>query len=167
MNEEITPADLADQVLDAMPNGSKLEWGDELRALANVNHMDDFIDRKLTEGLGQFVSSRKAALARKDQAAKALAIGYNGSALSPVLSVRSNGATTLALWVDVSPKQYVEAVLREQNVVEGRNRSNQIRLQLATQMIADDILMGLSTLREVCTAIGVDPDALGLDELSA
>lgn len=68
------------------------------------------------------------------------------------------------LWTEASPRQFIEAVLREQSVIDGRNDSNAIRLQVVEMIQTDKRLMELGTLRDVCAELDVDPDMLGLDD---
>lgn len=170
MSEELSPSDLADQVLDESPKASKTEWGARLAEVARAHGMTAFLDRALTEKLGAYVAGRKSLLAKRRQAddLATRAVGYDGTPLSPVISVgTSKGERQLKLWVDASPAEFMAAVFTEQSVVDGRNRANSLRMQIAEQIAEDETLQELSTLAEVCTALGVDPNMLGLSELAA
>lgn len=160
--------ELADEVLDDMPNATKYEWGQELSKRARSENLYAEINDRLNTSMGALVTSRKSTRESAAMDARAPKVGYDGSLLSPVISVANpDGGRQLTLWVNATPDQYVNAVTREQNVVDGRNRSNKVRLQLVERMIADPTLMELPHLKDVCVALRIDPDTLGLAELTA
>lgn len=164
------PSELAESVLALNPNGTKSEWGIEMKNLCESCGMDDYLDLKLIDTLGAYVSGRKAVEARKAQSEKlaSRAVSYAGRPLSPTISIRrDDGARTLELWTNASPRAFLDAVLREQHVVDGRLKANAVRFQVARDILSDDELMELATLGEVCAVKDIDPDTLGLDELSA
>lgn len=162
-------ADLASDVLAWDRRASKHEWGLDL--LARVEDADDDalneeVREKLIGKLGDYVAGVKAAAEKARQAERMLAVGYNGRPITPTVSVRNeDGSTQTMLWIDASPAQFMDAVLREQSVVDGRLRSNIVRLKVVDMLRQDDCLMDLPTLQDVCNALGVNPDTLGLDEL--
>lgn len=169
---DLTLSDLADQVLSANRNGSKHEWGSDLLALTQAHdepEIDDEVRGKTIAALGNVVNGRKSAQekqAQRDRLAN-LAISYDGRPLlNPTLSVRApSGARQGKLWIDATPQEYIEAVIREQRVVDGRNNANAIRLQLVEVMQRDEHLMTLPTLKDVCAELNINPDALGLEDL--
>lgn len=171
---DLTLADLADQVLSANSDGTKYEWGSELLDLVHAHDepgLDAEVRGKTVVALGNLVNGRKSAQekAAQQQRVKSLPIDYNGRPLaSPTISVRGEtGARQGVLWINATPQQYIEAVIREQRVVDGRNNANAIRLQLVEVMQRDEHLLTLSTLKDVCEELDINPDTLGLEDLEA
>jgi hypothetical protein len=162
----ITPHDLAEQVVTANPTGTKDEWSQDFLALVPAHGLEWFVKQQTANAIGQYVSNVEANRRKRRQKEEALRRGISVATHSPVISVRGAEGRQLMLWIDASPAQYLEAVLTEQAVVDGRGRANVVRLRLAQRMQAEPELLALATLGEVCKAIGVDPDVLGLDELS-
>jgi hypothetical protein len=105
---------------------------------------------------------RRAAQDRRDT------LGIVGRPAVPdTIPVRTRtGETQLKLWPDAAPAEFVEAVFREQKIIDGRHRANQLRVDLAHDIKADPVLEHLPTLRDVCVRLSIDPDTLGLDDLA-
>ncbi len=174
MTDDLTLYDLANQVLDWGNDCTKHEWGEELLRLAQLHpdaiSVQQELNDKIVAGLGKYVSDIKASRERKAHAARLMnrAVSYSGRVMTPTISIRDEtGATQGVLWIHATPAQFIDAVLREQAVVDGRNRSNRLRLHLVKRMQADESLRELAMLKDVCDAEGIDPDTLGLDELEA
>jgi hypothetical protein len=162
------PRELADDVLAGNPKGSKAEWGRAMRDLAAAEGMAAYLEAKLIETLGNYVSGRKASNEQHSQVARlaGLEVSHTGRPLSPTISVRRpDGARQLVLWIDATPQQFIDAVFRQQNTIDGLQTANSVRFELAAQMQADESLLALPTLRAVCDRLDLDPDTLGLDEL--
>lgn len=166
---EVSLHDLAEEVLSVSPNGNKTEWGEALIRL--VGDQGDAIaaeaHSKYVAAMGAFVSSVKAAQARAEQAARIAHITYHGRPLTPTVSVRGEYGRQLKLWLDASPREFVEAVFREQSVVLGRLNSNKLRIKIAELCQQDDALMELPTLADVCNELDIDPAQLELEELAS
>lgn len=121
--------------------------------------------------LGAYVQGIKAAEEKRKQADRLMSLGVStatGRPISPVISIRRpDGSSQGVLWTEAEPLAFVEAVLREQRVVDGRNDSNALRLAIVRLIESREDLAALPTLGDVCREVGVDPDALDLSELSA
>lgn len=166
--------DLAADVLLWDPKGSKHDWGVDLLRRVEAAEDDERdtlnaeVREKMIAKLGEYVSGVKASSEKARQAERMLAVGYNGRPITPTVSVRNiDGSTQSMLWVDATPAQFLEAVLREQSVIDGRRDSNIVRLKVVDMLRQDESLMDLPSLRDVCTVLNVDPDTLGLEELGA
>lgn len=170
---DLTLADLADHVLALMPDGAKADCGRELLTAVRSYDIDTItteVEARTIASLGSYVAGRKSAAAKTSQAERLMTYGvtYTGRPISPTLSIRSeDGTSQLAAWTDATPRQFLDAVLREQKVIDGRNDSNRLRLHVVDLLTQDEALMGLPSLSSVCAALGVDPDLLGLDDLAA
>lgn len=170
---DLTLSDLADQVLMANYNGTKRDWGQELLDLVRAHdeqHLMTAVHEKTVTALGNVVNSRKTSreTAAKNERLASRAVAYTGRPLNPTISVRTeSGARQGVLWIYATPRQYIDAVIREQKVIDGRNDANAVRLQLVELMQQDDHLQDLATLKDVCDELGIDPDTLGLDDLDA
>ncbi len=165
---DLTLSDLADQVLRWCPDGTKVDWGAEMFKLAELYGLDSEVHAKTITALGTIVSHLKARRAKAAKAQRLLDLGvtFQGRPITPTLSIRGeDGDRQLPLWTEASPQQFVEAVLREQGVVDGRNDSNVIRLTLVRAMQADASLMELPTMLDVCVELGIDPDMVGVEEI--
>lgn len=163
---------IADQVLDLHPDHSKDEWGRAFLDIAadhDPEAFEQWARAKLTASASRYVSDRKRAREAKRQAERLITRGVavaTGRPISPTMSiVADDGSRQQVLWVEASPTQFINAVMREQAIVNGRADSNATRLQVVEYLRSDDNLMSLPTLRDVCAALEIDPDALGLDEL--
>jgi len=171
LTEDLNAANLAGQVLSESPHGSKLEWGERFLELARFHampHIREFISQRTVAALGSYVAGIKAAEEKKRQNERILSrgISHTGRLITPTISIRGgDGSRQQGLWVEASPFQFIEAVLREQNVIDGRAASNAMRMKVVEMLQSDPGLMDLATLGEVCRELGVDPDTLGLDEL--
>lgn len=169
---ELRLTDLAEQVYHWRPDGNKPEWGKELLRLARLFNLDEQVEDKTVAVLGYMVSSRKRDIkqraAEKRAKDKALRYGfdYNGRRLmTETLSAKNDeGHPTLFDWVHLPPNKYIEAVLREQAVANGRVDSNAIRLELVKVMRKDPTLLDLPTMKDVCDKLEIDPDLVGLIE---
>lgn len=168
---DLTLHDLAEQVLGAAPTGTKTEWGKRLAKLAgdNGDAIAAEVDRKLHATLGAYVAGIKSAQARQAQHERALERGitHEGRPLTSTISVRTETGTQTMLWMEASPTQFVEAVFREQSVIDGRSNSNKLRRKVAEMCQDDDGLMDLPTLADVCAELGIDPDELELNVLAS
>lgn len=164
---DITLHDLAGDVLAANPEGTKTQWGAALIRL--VGDQEDAIvaeaQAKYVAAMGAYVSGVKAAQARADQSERTAHVTYHGRPLTPTVSVRGEHGRQLKLWLDASPREFVEAVFREQSVVLGRLNSNKLRVKIAEMCRQDDALMDLDTLTDVCQELHLDPAELELEEL--
>lgn len=166
--------ELAEEIIAALPAGTASEWG-EAFILAVEEHGDDtvaaWLHDKQVAAMGRYVSGVLARRRAKERADRLIARGVSvatGRAITPTLSVRGeDGARQLVLWVEATPLQFIDAVEREQNVIEGRLGANRTRLAIAEAIKDDDHLMDAPTLAVVCERLGIDPDVLGLDELEA
>lgn len=162
---------IAEQVLGLHPGASKVEWGKAFLALAedfDDEDLGEWLTRRQHYSLGEYVASVKNAREKSAQNKRLLDRGISvatGRPINPSLSIRREGVTQLAAWVQASPEEFVEAVLREQRVVDGRRDANAVRMALVELMKDDDGLMALLTLADVCDELGIDPDTLGLDDL--
>lgn len=168
------PQDIADEIIAGDREGGKDEWGREMWRLINEHddeELNGFLHRRIITTLGAYVTSVNASNERRKQNKRLLSRGVSTATsrpVTPTLSVRrDNGTRQAALWTEVSPRQYMEAVFREQRVVQGRFDSNAIRMQVAELIRDDEHLMSLSTLDAVCAELNVDPDTLGLADLEA
>lgn len=171
----VTPYELAEQVLKTCGRGAtKAEWGEELHRLIREDHFEDdglaeFLHGRIVASLGKYVHEVKAGQEKRRQGARLMALGVStetGRPISPVISIRrSDGSSQGVLWTEAEPLQFVEAVLREQRVVDGRNDANALRLAIAQLIQSREDLAGLPTLAAVCKAVNVDPDALSLEQL--
>lgn len=172
MSDDIQPIDLAEQVLSANYLGTQAQWGRELRLLLDAHdepHLLDWQRERLESSLANYVKQHKTRLEHIRQQERALAIGItpNGRLINPTISVRNEaGGRQTLLWVEATPSQFIEAVLCEQSVIDGRNQSNRLRLHVVELLQQDESLMALPTLGAVCGAVGIDPDSLGLDDLA-
>lgn len=162
---------IAEQVLAMHPKGGHAQWGhayidlvDELDADEVRPWMDERQAKDLGRYVGQVEAEREKRRRNERLMARGVAVG-TGRPITPTLSVRTPRGTRLMLWTEASPAQFVEAVLREQNVTEGRLAANAVRLTLVQAIKGDDELMALPTLADVCERLGVDPDSLGLTDL--
>lgn len=170
---DMTPSDIAEQVLSTLPKATKDEWGREFLRLAKVHgqeQIDEFVTGKTITALGTYIKGADAhrqAVARNDRLMARGVATATGRPITPTLSVRAkDGSRQQCLWVEATPMQFMEAVLLEQRIVDGRRDSNKVRLIVVEAMQADEHLMELSTLGDVCRSLGIDPDALGLEELA-
>jgi hypothetical protein len=170
-NDDLTLTDLADQVMHWSYNGKKPEWGEELLRLANLHGLEEEVRDKTVATLGKFVSDHKAkwdAGQKKERWRKRgviLGVTHSGRPITETLSVRGDdGKRQLPLWTQCSPRQYMEAVSREQRIVTGRDASNAIRWEIVNAMQAEPALLDLPTMLDVCKALGIDPDLVGLEE---
>lgn len=179
-NRDDTPQTLGDFaaiVLDDMPDATKDECGAALARLVGdlygAERWQHEAHARYIRSLGAVVSALSARTKDAEKRERlALAtengIAYNGRPITETLSVRrDDGSRQLVLWTQATPSQFVEAVLREEAVAAGRVRSNRVRMQLASIIADDEHLMALPTLAAVCEREGINPDSLGLDELSA
>ncbi len=171
MSDELRHA-IAEQVIGLDPDGNKTTWGKAFLELAEQYGMSDFGDWKnaqLISICGTQVGRVKTAIERKQKNARLLERGVavgTGLNVNPTISVRTkDGARQLMLWTKATPAQFLAAVFREQAIVDGRAESNAIRMQLAERLRKDELLMELPTLGDVCAALEIDADILGLDEL--
>lgn len=174
---DLTLADLAEQVLLANYTGTKDQWGEELLQLVDAHDarcLAEEVRRKTVAALGNQVSQVKSRRERTAQNERLMARAVSadgrpmGKPLSPTLSVRTeSGARQSTLWIFATPRQYIDAVLREQKVIDGRNDSNAIRLHLVDLIQEDEHLQDLPTLKDVCDELGINPDTLGLEDLEA
>lgn len=172
MSDDVTLLDLAQQVLTWAPNGTKQEWGAELLRLVHAHQsesLDREVENKLIAALGTYASGLKASRERSEQAQRMLdrGIAYNGRLVTPTIAVRGDIGSQQVLWTEATPRQFIDAVLREQKVIDGRNDSNRMRRQLVELLLQDERLLDLDSLGAVCTELGIDPDTLALEELPA
>jgi hypothetical protein len=174
VSDDLTLYDLANQVLDAGYNCTKQEWGDDLLKLAGKHSKSEAIKQdlhdKLTAALGSYVSDVKARREKTAHAKRLMnrAVSYSGRVMTPTISIRNaEGISQGVLWIDATPRQFIEAVQREQAIVDGPHDSNRVRWNLVRACLDDEHLLGLPTLKDVCVELGVDPDTLGLSELEA
>lgn len=172
MSESVQQA-IAEQVLGLHPKGTKLEWGKAFMALADDNFCDDpdlqdWLESREYSSLGKYVSDVRASKEKAAQNERLMSRGVavaSGRPVNPSLSIRHEGVTQLTAWTEATPEQFIEAVLREQRVVDGRSDANAVRLGLVELMKDDEHLLSLPTLADVCAELGIDPDTLGLDDL--
>lgn len=171
MSDELRHA-IAEQVVAMNPGGRKDDWGRDFLALAAEHGMPDFEDwtaARLISACGNYVNSIHAAEQRRKQAERLNELGLStatGRPITPTLSVRTeDGGRQGVLWYEATPRQFIDAVMREQAVVDGRANSNAVRMRLALQIRQDERLMELPTLRDVCAELSVNPDTLGLEGL--
>lgn len=164
--------DLAEQVLAWDYHASKNEWGEEMLRLVRSHNDDEltqFVHERTVAALGAYIGSVKAAMERRKQQERILQRGISTATRRPVnpyLSVRgSDGSRQGLLWIEATPVQFMEAVFREETVVRGRAEANAVRMQLAELIQQDDGLQDLSSLKDVCSELHIDPDTLGLEEL--
>jgi hypothetical protein len=88
--------------------------------------------------------------------------------MAPTISIRNaEGGSQGVLWIYASPAQFIDAVRREQAIVDGRNASNRLRWEIVRMLEQDDHLRELATLKDVCVELGIDPDTLDLEALEA
>lgn len=165
---------ITDQVLHLHPDGNKTEWGEVFLDLAAEQDPDAFEEwsrTKLLAAAGNAVSRESSRRRERERNERLLSRGVaaaTGRPINPTMSFRAaDGSRQLLLWIDASPQQFVDAVMREQAIVDGRNDANAVRLQVVELLRKNKRLMALSTLRDVCTEMEIDPDTLGLDELEA
>lgn len=171
MSEELSQ-EIAEQVLALHPNASKATWGKVFLALAAEEpKLEPWLEARQVTSLGHYVTqlkSRRAAQRRNERLIELGVSTATGRPISPTMSVRmADGSRQGVLWVEASPAQFVEAVLREQAVVDGRAESNAVRVQLAEILKGHEALMELPTLGDVCERLAIDPDTLGLEDLEA
>lgn len=171
MSEELSQ-EIAEQVLALHPSASKATWGKVFLALAaDEPDLEQWLDSKLIASLGNYVTQLKSRQATQRRNERLISLGVStatGRPISPTISVRmTDGSRQGVLWVEASPAQFVEAVFREQAVVDGRAESNAIRMQLAEILNGRKSLMGLPTLGAVCEELEINPDTLGLEDLEA
>lgn len=171
MNGDRFTQDLAEEVIADLPNGSKQERGEEFLVRAEERGvLAEWIRERTVASLGSYVHGVKVGLERREQAQRLISYGVSaatGRPITPTLSVRTeDGSRQGVLWIDATPAQFIEAVLREQNVIDGRSDSNAVRLKVVRLLEERPDLMTLPTLGHVCKVIGMDPDALGLDGLT-
>lgn len=171
---DLTARDLAEQVIAWDAHASKSEWGEEMLRLIHEHDVDslhEFVHAQTVHSLGAYVSSVKAGMEKKRQYERQLKRGVStatGRPVKPTMSIRQDdGSTTHMLWIEASPQQYVEAVLREARVVAGRAASNEIRMQVVEAIQGDENLADLPTLADVCRELAIDPDTLELAELAS
>jgi hypothetical protein len=182
--DEITLTSLCDEVLARLPHGTKDEWASELLDLARRHRLDHELDTVLTHALSRRVSAHAARRAeahrRAVEASRVIELGVThdgaplaGSHTPPRLLTRTLSVRTddhrsqLTLWDAATPQQFVDAVHREARIIVGRTEQNAVRLGLARAIERDESLKALATVRDVCQALGIDPDTLGLDDLGA
>lgn len=163
--------DLAEKVIASDPTATKAEWGKSLLALTEGASGDlaAEVHSKLLGALGHYVSGIKSAQEKRRQKQRLMDMGiaYNGRLINPMLSITTeDGDPQYALWLEATPRQFIDAVLKEQNVVDGRNTSNQVRMQVVKMLQEDESLMDMASLRDVCDQLGVDTDTLALEELA-
>lgn len=165
---------VAEQVLASHPDGNKEIWGRAFLEVAeevDAEALERWTERKVIAAAGRAVSDFKGRREAQRRNERLIARGISvatGRPISPTISVRSpDGSRQHALWTQVPPQEFVEAVMREQSIVDGRRDANAIRLRLVRMLQADEQLMALPTLGDVCAELDIDPDTLGLDELEA
>lgn len=171
-DDHVSPKDIAEQVLGDSPSATKNEWGQDFLRLAQEHDQESieaFIHDRLVANLGSYVAKVKEVREEKRQQERLMQLGvsYAGRPITRTISVsRSNGGgRQMMLWTEASPAQFIEAVQREQHVIDGRKDSNAVRLLVVKMLTRDETLMGLPTLGDVCNHLDVDPDTLGLEEL--
>lgn len=171
MNDAPSLADLAADVLALEPHSTKAQWGrmlDDLAAQTADEDVQAEVEAKKVIALGAYVAGVKSAQEKSRQAQRLLdrGISFSGRPMTPMLSIRTDeGAHQLTLWLEATPSQYIDAVLREQKVIDGRGDSNRVRLHIVDMLQEDESLMELACLRDVCDQLSVDPDTLLLEEL--
>lgn len=171
--DDLTERDLAEQVLTSLPNGTKNAHGSALLRLIeqhDINHVNAWRQGRLIASLGRYVSDVRADLERQRQAERDLTYGVassTGLPISPTLSVKTDEGRQLLLWYRASPRQFIDAVLREQQVVDGRHSSNALRMQVVQLLLDHEELMDLPTLEDVCKSLELNPQSLDLDSLEA
>ena len=165
---------IADQVLGLLPTGSKVDWANKFMDIADEQDdpaINAWLEQRLIVAIGDYINGRKALAAKHRQNQRLIDLGIsvvNGRPISPHLSVRGDDGTRQGvLWIEATPQQFVDAVFREQAVVDGRAAANAVRMQLAGLIQSTPDLMVLPSLREVCDELKLDPDTLGLEELAA
>lgn len=163
---------IAEQVIGLHPHGSKREWGRAFLALAE-DFADDpelaaWLRAREEASLGRYCADIQQHRQRVAQNERLMTRGVavaTGRPINPSLSIRNEGVAQLMHWIEATPEQFIEAVLREQRVVDGRRDANAVRLALVELMKDDERLMKLPTLADVCAELGIDPDTLGLGDL--
>jgi hypothetical protein len=168
---DITEHDLAEQVIAMLPEGTTAQHGATLLDLIEQHATPSLLgwshSRHVTS-LGTYVKGVKADQEKRRQAERDITYGVSsatGLPISPTLSVKTDAGPQLMLWFRASPQQFVEAVLREQQVVDGRHNSNSVRMRVVQLLLDNEELMALATLEDVCRSLGLDPQALNLNEL--
>lgn len=172
--KDLTAHDLAEQVIAWDTTASKEQWGKEMLRLVEAHDtkaLHEFVTARTVQALGSYVSSVKGAQEKRRQYERQLKRGVSaasGRPVKPTMSIRNeDGSTTHMLWIEASPQQYVDAVLRESRVIGGRAASNEVRLQVVEAIQGDEALAEMDTLAQVCRELGIDPDTLALGELDA
>ena len=190
---ENTLADFADEVIAAIPDAEdKLMWGRAMDELIAATDDDDPVRDeargKYLMALAQVVSNRLAGIARREakrrakDAAERESMGEEGfhvdangrpfgrkaeMVMSPMISVKNeSGGSQLTLWTKASPARFVEAVIREQSVVDGRSDANAIRMAVVRIINTDESLMALPTVQDVLDVLGIDHEVLALGDLA-
>ncbi len=171
MSESVQAA-IAEQVLGLYPDSSKVEWGQAFLELAGGFDEPEFavwLEAREHSSLGAYVAAVKSAKERRAQHERLMARGLavaTGRPINPAMSIRRDGyAPTSMLWTEAQPQEFIEAVMREQRVVQGRLDANAARLALVALMKDDEHLLSLPSLGHVCDELGIDPDTLGLGDL--
>ena len=162
MNDDfdITARDLAEQVIAANPGANGKTLGAALRSLIRLHAspvLDAWLDDQIIGALGRYCNNTKAAL----QAESTPKVSYGGRPMTSSIAV--NGQ--MKLWTECSPVEFVDAVLREQNVVFGRLQSNKARRAFVDLLRTRTDLMAMPTLGDAIVASGWDADVLALDDL--
>lgn len=162
MNDDtdITPRDLAEQAIALHPKSTAAVLGIELSRLISLHapHLESWREELAIKALGRYCNTVKAQLNQEG----APRVTYDGRPMTSTISV--NGQ--LKLWTECSPAEFVEAVLREQNVVDGRDQSNRSRRAFVNLLRQREDLMAMPTLGDAAQAAGWDVAALDLDELA-
>jgi len=165
---------IAEHVLASHPQANKDVWG---RAFLDVAEemdgegLEQWTQRKLIAAAARAVSDFKRAREERRRnerlMERSIAVA-TGRPISPTMSIRMpDGSRQHALWTQVPPQEFIEAVMREDSVVNGRRDANAVRLRLVKMIRADESLLALPTLADVCAELEIDPDTLGLEELEA
>lgn len=164
---EPTPRDLAIQIINAHPTATNGERGAALNALIDKQkspRLRTWRTERTVNSLTSYVKTVDAQL--HADAGPKLTWAGKPMRMTPTLSVRTDRGRQQKLWLECSLAEFVNAVLSEQAVVDGRSESNVRRMRFVEMLQSTPDLMALATLRDAITTAGFDPDDLALDELN-
>jgi hypothetical protein len=150
--------ELAEKVLTALGDDAPtLRYGEELEKLVLADRqLHHWLQERVWRSLGQLVISVRKQ--RDERDVEVPTIRYDGRPMTKTIKV--NGQ--LRLWYEVTPAQWCAAVFREQQVVDGRQESNAVRLELVRLLDGRPDLMGLPTIEAVLTTLGLPLDGYNL-----
>lgn len=160
-DSDVTARDLVEQAIQMHPDAKDSTLGvalDRLIDLHGTPILRAFRRAQMLKALTTYCKSIKASMERESGPT----VSYAGRPMTSTLGV--NGQ--LKLWTECSPAEFIDAVAKEQRVIDGRNDSNRTRRAFVDLLRSRGDLLELPTLGAALEAAGWDANALDLDDLA-